>query len=149
LQSGDDTSLKNIWEEISVQVQDQQSVMWDAYMGTIHALILSKVAGLDAATKQTIWLQTEQGNAEKILLDGRNVKGKPQDMERFHYSVFAARETHRIVVEHNLVSRFAYVVHEPLRDRERLGETVAVNRGMDVKVFEILEDAIEWLTGAR
>jgi len=77
------------------------------------------------------------------------LKGKPQDMERFHYSVFAARETHRIVVEHNLVSRFAYVVHEPLRDRERLGETVAVNRGMDVKVFETLEDAIEWLTGAR
>ena len=37
-------------------------MMWDAYMGTIHALILSKVAGLDAATKQTIWLQTEQGN---------------------------------------------------------------------------------------
>ena len=30
--------------------------------GTIHALILSKVAGLDAATKQAIWLQTEQGN---------------------------------------------------------------------------------------
>ena len=37
-------------------------MMWDAYMGTIHALILSKVAGLDAATKQAIWLQTEQGN---------------------------------------------------------------------------------------
>lgn len=90
-----------------------------------------------------------QYKAEKILLDGRDVKGKPQDMERFHYSVFAARETHRIVVEHNLVSRFAYVVREPLRDRERLGETVAVNRGMDVKVFETLEDAIEWLTGAR
>ena len=33
-----------------------------------------------------------QYKAEKILLDGRNVKGKPQDMERFHYSVFAARE---------------------------------------------------------
>ena len=77
-------------------------MMWDAYMGTIHALILSKVAGLDAATKQAIWLQTEQGNAEKILLDGRNVKGKPQDMERFHYSVFAARETHRIVLSTTL-----------------------------------------------
>ena len=45
--------------------------------------------------------------------------------------------------------RFSYVMHEPLRDPGRLGETVAVNRGMDVKVFETLEDAIEWLTGAR
>ena len=26
------------------------------------------------------------------------------------------------------------------------GETVAVNRGMNVKTFEIPEDAIEWLT---
>ena len=90
-----------------------------------------------------------QYKAEKILFDGRNVKGKPKDMERFYYGEFAATETHRIVVEHKIVPRFAYVMHEPLRDPGRLGETVAVNRGMDVKVFETLEDAIEWLTGAR
>ena len=36
-------------------------------------------------------------------------------------------------------------MHEPLRDKTRLGETVAVNRGMIVKVFETPEDAIEWL----
>ena len=90
-----------------------------------------------------------QYKAEKILLDGRNVHGNPKDMERFYYGEFAARETHRIVVEHKIHPRFAYVMHEPLRDPGRLGETVAVNRGMDVKVFETLEDAIEWLTGAR
>ena len=90
-----------------------------------------------------------QYNAEKILFDGRNVKGKPTDLERFYCGEFAATETHRIVAEHKIVPRFAYVMHEPLRDPGRLGETVAVNRGMDVKVFETLEDAIEWLTGAR
>ena len=121
--------------------------MWDAYMGTIHALILSKVAGLDAATKQAIWLQTEQGNAEKILLDGRNVNGNPRDIERFYYGEFAARETRKIVVEHKIVPRFAYVLHEPLRDPARLGETVAMNRGMVIKVFEDPEDATEWLNG--
>ena len=84
--------------------------------------------------------------AEKILLDGRNVKGKPGDLERFYYGEFAARETHKLVVEHKIVPRFAYVIHEPLRDPTRLGETVAVNRGMNVKTFETLEDAIEWLT---
>ena len=36
----------------------------------------------------------EQYQAEKILFDGRNVKGKPGDMERFYYGEFAARETH-------------------------------------------------------
>ena len=29
---------------------------------------------------------------------------------------------------------------------DNLGETVAVNRGMNVKTFEISEDATEWLT---
>jgi hypothetical protein len=90
-----------------------------------------------------------QYRAEKILLDGRNVKGKPGDMERFYYGEFAARETQRIVVEHKIVPRFAYVIHEPLRDKTRLGETVAVNRGMIVKVFETPEHAIEWLTNPR
>ena len=64
-----------------------------------------------------------QHKAEKILFDAREVKGRPEDLERFYYGEFAARETHR--------------------------ETVAVNRGMNVKTFETPEDAIEWLTNAR
>ena len=36
-------------------------------------------------------------------------------------------------------------VHEPLRDPERFGETVASNRGMDVKTFEGRKEAVEWL----
>ena len=87
--------------------------------------------------------------AEKILFDGRNVKGKPKELERFYYGEFVARETQRIVREHGIVPRFAYVIHEPLRDPGRLGETVAVNRGMDLKVFETLEDAFEWVTNPR
>lgn len=83
--------------------------------------------------------------AEKILLDGRKVKGKPEDLQRFYYGEFAARETLRLVSEHKIVPRFAYVMHQPLRDPRGLGETVAVNRGMNVKTFETLEDAFEWL----
>jgi hypothetical protein len=41
--------------------------------------------------------------------------------------------------------QFAYVMNEPLRDSQRYGETVAVNRGMNVKTFETLEEAFEWL----
>ncbi len=89
-----------------------------------------------------------QYKAEKILLDGRNVNGNPRDIERFYYGEFAARETRKIVVEHKIVPRFAYVLHEPLRDPARLGETVAMNRGMVIKVFENPEDATEWLNKA-
>ena len=89
-----------------------------------------------------------QHKAEKILFDARNMKGRPKDLERFYYAEFAARETHRIVIEHKIVPRFSYVTREPLRDPTRLGETIAVNRGMNVKTFETVEDAIEWLTDA-
>lgn len=61
MQSGDDTPLKNIWDEICVQVQDEGSVMWDDYLDTIQSLILGEVVALDAATKQAIWLQTDEG----------------------------------------------------------------------------------------
>ena len=90
-----------------------------------------------------------QYKAEKILFDVRNVTGKPADMERFCYGDFVARATHRIVRAHGIVPRFAYVAHVPLRDPERFGETVAVNRGRNVKIFETPEDAFEWLTNPR
>ena len=55
----------------------------------------------------------------------------------------------RLVKAYGIVPRFAYVAHAPVRDPERFGETVAVNRGMNVKVFETPEDAMEWLTKAH
>lgn len=54
--------------------------------------------------------------AEKILFDAQNVKGQPEDLERFFYGEFAARETRKIVDEHKIMPHFAYVIHEPLRD---------------------------------
>jgi hypothetical protein len=86
-----------------------------------------------------------QYRAEKVLLDGRKLKGKPEDFERFFYGEFAAQETMRLLKEHGISLQFAYVIHEPLRDPQRLGEIVAVNRGMIVKTFETPEEAFEWL----
>jgi len=83
--------------------------------------------------------------AEKVLIDGRTVKGKPEDVERFYYGQFAAQETSRLVKEHRVSPKFAYVLHEPLRDPERFGEHVAVNREMIIKTFETPEEAFEWL----
>ena len=85
--------------------------------------------------------------AEKILLDGRNVKGDPARIERFFYGYFAATESISLIAKSRLrqAPQFAYVLHEPLRDPGRYGEKVAVNRGMNIKVFETLEEAVEWL----
>jgi len=41
--------------------------------------------------------------AEKVLLDGRTLKGKPEDLERFYYGEFAAKATIRLLKDHGIV----------------------------------------------
>ncbi|WP_080879233.1 hypothetical protein [Nitrospira sp. ND1] len=86
MQSGDDTPLKNIWDEICVQVQGQESVMWDAYLDTIESLILGELVGLDSATKQAIWLQTDDGtdwSVENEDQDGQDVPIVCEDIAKY------------------------------------------------------------------
>lgn len=88
-----------------------------------------------------------QYQAEKVLFDGRNLKGEPASIERFYYGYFAATETINLIGMKHMrqAPQFAYVMNEPLRDPQRYGEAVAVNRGMNVKTFETPEEAFEWL----
>jgi hypothetical protein len=43
------------------------------------------------------------------------------------------------------VCRFAYVGSQPLVEPQRFGETVAVNRGINLKVFTEMKEALAWL----
>lgn len=38
--SGEGSGLKNVWDEICVQFQSQESIHWDAYEDLIHQLII-------------------------------------------------------------------------------------------------------------
>ena len=91
----------------------------------------------------------EQHKKEKILFDGRQITGDPSIIQRFLYSDFAARTVARYRRERSIPNpQFAYVLREPVLDPRRFGETVAVNRGMRVRAFENLEDALGWLRAA-
>ena len=87
---------------------------------------------------------------EKILFDGRELKGDPNTIQRFLYGAFAAHAVTRYIIERGVprASQFAYLLQEPVLDPQRFGETVAVNRGMSVKAFDNLEDALGWLSRA-
>jgi hypothetical protein len=85
---------------------------------------------------------------KKILVDGREIAGEPEGIERFYYGKYAAEICHEHLYKVRLVPRFAYVLTPPVLDRGRFGETVARNRGMIVKVFEDVDDALEWLVSA-
>lgn len=82
----------------------------------------------------------------KVHLDGREVVGNPKTIERFLYSEFAA-ETIAAYASRGVArtTQFAYVLKPPVLDPERFGETVAVNRGVNVKVFDDPEEARRWL----
>ena len=84
--------------------------------------------------------------AAKVLFDGREVSGEPTTIQRFYYGDFAARAVARYARESgNPAPQFAYVLVEPVLDPARFGETVAVNRGMNIKAFDNLPQALDWL----
>ncbi len=83
---------------------------------------------------------------KKVLLDGRSVIGKPETIERFFYGKFAANSVKAYKGRGvSPATAFAYVLKHPLLDPQRFGETVAVNRGMHVRVFDNMEAAAKWL----
>ena len=82
----------------------------------------------------------------KVLIDGRHVIGEPEPIERFYYGKHVAEAVAQAINRHRIeVPQFAYVLHEPLLDPKRFGETVAVNRGMRIKVVSDLKEAEWWL----
>ena len=85
-------------------------------------------------------------NVKRVLLDGRGLTGEPAPIERFYYGKFAA-ESVRKFADRGVPAGtlFAYVLVKPMLDRGRFGEVVAANRGMSVKTFDNLEEALRWI----
>lgn len=61
--SGDDSGLKNSWEEVCVQVQGEQSYFWDAYEDLLRQFLADEVSRLPLHERRAVWLQTENGMA--------------------------------------------------------------------------------------
>ena len=89
----------------------------------------------------------EELRLRKILFDGRQVTGNPAIIERFYYGEFVADEVQKLLARgwQGEPPQFAYVLREPILDPLRLGETVAVNRGVNIRAFEDRDAAIVWL----
>ncbi len=56
-----DSGLKNVWEEVCVQVQDEQSFFWETYVETMEGLLAGFVELLDASAQLALWTLTESG----------------------------------------------------------------------------------------
>jgi hypothetical protein len=82
----------------------------------------------------------------KLLIDLRKVEGKMSTMDRFNLSVLAATKYFGAKLTGKIPScRYAIVGSHPLVDSKRFEETVAVNRGVNIKVFTVMKEALIWL----
>jgi hypothetical protein len=83
---------------------------------------------------------------QKVLFDGREIKGKFTETARFDYASFIADQVaHSSEPLITRTTRFAFVLHPAALGPQRFGETVALNRGMNLKAFEDREEALRWL----
>jgi hypothetical protein len=94
---------------------------------------------------QAIKLAVARGQT-RVLIDASRVTGAPTQDERYMLGLFVAAEQ-RILASKTPPADVQVAVYgrQPLIDPERFGETVAVNRGANVKVSERLEEALSWL----
>ena len=82
----------------------------------------------------------------KLLIDLRKVEGEMSTMDRFNLSVLAATKYFGAKLTRKIQScRYAIVGSHPLVDPGRFEETVATNRGVNVKVFTEIKEALAWL----
>lgn len=62
MQSGDDSGLKNLWDEVCVQMQQEQSYWWDLYADMISGMIEKHIDALSEELRNAIWFQTDNGS---------------------------------------------------------------------------------------
>ena len=82
-------------------------------------------------------------NKSKILIDINHITGSIPLFDRFQYAEFLSK--YRTKHALGKVKRIAVVGKEPIVDKERFGETVATNRGVNVRVFTDMSEASIWI----
>jgi hypothetical protein len=98
LQSGDDSKLKNIWDEICVQMKTGESLLWDFYEDLILNYIQSELGALKKETLQCIWLQTDEASDWESDIAEKMEEGEIQEYE--------------VKVEYSETDIANYIMHE-------------------------------------
>jgi hypothetical protein len=91
LQSGNDSGLKTIWDELCVQAKVEYSVMWDAYEDTMLRMIEAEIdiQKLDKTVIGAIFLQTDAGGDWEREIEDKIEDGeiKEWDQENVDYDI--------------------------------------------------------------
>ena len=92
---------------------------------------------------EVILSECVKNKKSRILFDERKVKGNMSTFERYNLSIFFSNLSR----EHPFTFKvkIAVVGFQPLIYPDRFGETVALNRGINIKVTNDIDEAINWL----
>jgi hypothetical protein len=60
--SGTDSGLRNVWDEICVQAQFEESVFWPAYLTLVRNLVAREVEAICHPELCAIWFETNPGS---------------------------------------------------------------------------------------
>jgi hypothetical protein len=81
----------------------------------------------------------EEYGRPKVLLDCRGLTGNMDVFDRFKVTVYGTSHPRHF-------RRLALLALEEMLLHDRFVENVAVNRGMDLKIFTDIHEAEQWLT---
>lgn len=127
-----------------------ESIVWE------DGYVRSNVRGeIDLASTQggfSALLESmfERG-VDRALIDVRQVTGALRTMDRFEFGESCSGAVAAFEARHpgSPSPRIAFVALQPILDPGRFAETVAVNRGMDCRMFDDEGTALSWLLAER
>lgn len=121
---------------IEVVLRVEPGYVWLQCTGT-HSL--SGMKGVFQAAMEAAL----QHSKDRILIDACGVSGQVPFMDRYEASKFFAEQVKERAP--GRIRKVALLFPEPMVDPSRFGQTVAINRGLNAKVFSRMEEAVEWL----
>src|ERR1043166_1309740 len=71
LSSGDDSELRNAWDEVCVQLQVQEAQNWSTYLDTMNQFAAEAINRMSHEERCAIWLQTPGGEEWADKLEAR------------------------------------------------------------------------------
>ena len=86
---------------------------------------------------ETIPALAREWGVSNVLIDVQNIPSPTNDIERYQYAVQLAQHFGGLAV--------AFVRPQSYHDPRNFGETVAVNRGANLRVCSTLDEAYDWL----
>jgi hypothetical protein len=123
------------------------TVKYDDHKDYLYALVEGEYDFKSTVQSYIDILETgARRHAARVLIDARTAGGGPSVIERYEIVTAVVNKYYDLIQTPGyVVCRFAMVGHAPLLDVQRFCETVATNGGMDLKDFETMSAAFEWL----